>query len=542
MKNAKIRLTALLLALVLLLTGCGMVDFTGYFTALKSMMGGGNAVITYESMEYSRPDMTELQQALDAACAAAAEGESVEAVVDAIYEFYDVYDWFYTNYSLADIHYCADLTDIYWEKEYNYCVENSSTVDAALEALYYALAQSPCREELESAAYFGPGFFDSYEGENLWGEEFTAMMEQESALQSQYYTLAAQALEYESGTEAYYDACADEMAQLLVDLIALRQEIAAYWGYTDYVQFAGDFYYYRDYTPSEMAAYLSDIQQELVDIYCRISSDDWESAYKYSSERQTLSFVRQAAKNMGGTIWEAFELLEAGGLYDIAYGENKYDSSFEVYLTSYWEPFIFMNSTMSRYDCLTLAHEFGHFCHDYVCYGTYASVDVTEVFSQGMEYLSLCYGEATEDLARVKLADSLCTYVEQAAFAAFEQKMYALTGDDLSVEGLYQLYDEVAQAYGFAHVGYDAREFVAITHFYANPLYVISYVVSNDAAMQLYQLEQETPGAGLQRMEENLNSEESYFLVFVETAGLESPFAEGRIGEVRKTFESVFGE
>ena len=412
-------------------------------------------------------------------------------------------------------------------------------MDAALEALYYALAKSPCREALESDQYFGAGFFDSYEGENMWGDEFTALLDAESALQSQYYTLSTQALDFESGTAEYYDAFADDMAQLLVELIEVRQEIADCWGYTDYVQFAGDFYYYRDYTPGEMDEYLEAIQQELVDLYRHMDEENWAAAYESCSERQTLSYVRQVAKNMGGTIWEAFELLETAGLYDIAYGENKYNSSFEVYLTSYWEPFIFMNSTLTRYDCLTLAHEFGHFCNDYACYGSYGGVDVTEVFSQGMEYLSLCYNENTEDLTRLKMADSLCTFVEQAAFASFEQQMYRLPEEELSVEGLYRLYEEVALSYGFDSVNYDPREFVTITHFYTNPMYVISYVVSNDAAMQLYQLEQEEPGAGLQLFENNLDSQEAYFLAFLEDAGLESPFAEGRIQKVRELFESV---
>lgn len=539
MHRMKIRLIALLLAAALLLTGCAVVDFGGYFSGLRSVMEG-DAIVPYESMEYTRPDMGKIELALENACSLAAAGESTEAVMDAVYTFYDAYDWFYTCYNLADIRYSGDLTDIYWEKEYNYCVEKSAAVEAALEELYYALAKSPLRRELESTRYFGAGYFDSYDGENLWDETFTAMLEQEAQLQSRYYDLSTQMLDYELGTEAYYDACADDMTQLLVDLIGLRQQIAAYWGYTDYVQFANDFYYYRDYTPAEMESYLADIQQELVALYWEVDSDAWEASWEYSSESQTLAYVRRMAKNMGGTVWEAFELMEAAGLYDITYGENKYNSSYEVYLTSYWEPFIFMNPSLTRYDCLTLAHEFGHFCNDYASYGSYVGTDVAEVFSQGMEYLSLCYGEDTEDLVRIKLADSLCTFVEQAAFAAFEQRMYALSGEDLSVEGLYELYEEVALAYGFESVGYDHREFVTITHFYTNPMYVISYVVSNDAAMQLYEMELETEGAGLARLEENLDTEAYYFLEFLDSAGLESPFAEGRIQQVRQFFETAF--
>ena len=271
------------------------------------------------------------------------------------------------------------------------------------------------------------------------------------------------------------------------------------------------------------------------------SSGIWEESAAYCSEEENLAFLKQAAKNMGGTIWEAFQLMEAGTLYDISYGENKYPSSFEVYLTSYYQPFVFLYPQQTQYDKLAFAHEFGHFCNDYACYGSYAGVDVLEFYSLGMEYLAVCYGEETQMLSRLKLADSLALFVEQAAFASFEQQMYGLTGEDLSAEGLYALYEDVALAYGFDSVGYDRREFVDITHFYTNPMYIISYVVSNDAAMQLYQMEQRESGAGLALMEEVLDSQESWFLAFLEEAGLESPFAAGRLQEVRQTFETVFG-
>ena len=48
-------------------------------------------------------------------------------------------------------------------------------------------------------------------------------------------------------------------------------------------------------------------------------------------------------------------------------------------------------------------------------------------------------------------------------------------------------------------------------------------------------------GAGLSLYEENLTTQETYFLAFLDGAGLESPFREGRIGAVREIFESVLG-
>ena len=68
-------------------------------------------------------------------------------------------------------------------------------------------------------------------------------------------------------------------------------------------------------------------------------------------------------------------------------------------------------------------------------------------------------------------------------------------------------------------------------HFYSNPLYIISYVVSNDAAVQLYQQELETPCAGRDTYRRSLATEQEYFLAFLEEAGLESPF--GRVEDVK---------
>lgn len=537
MKMKFLRLIALVLTAAVLLSGCGMVDFGGYFGAVRSLVEG-SAVVPYESMTYQRPDMTQLQQTLDAACEAA-EGDDVSAILDGIYDFYDAYDWFSTYYALADIHYCADLTDTYWEDEYNYCAQNAATVDAALQELYRALAQSPARAELEQD-YFGEGFFDSYEGEEtLWDETFTAMLEEEAKLQTQYYELSSQAADYPENVEGYYDNCADDMASLLAELIAVRQEMAEYWGYPDYPQFAEDFYFYRDYTAAEEQQLLEDIRRELVPLYRELDADAWEATGAYASEKETLDYLAAAAKAMGGTVKEAYDLMKTGKLYDTGYGENKYNASFEQYLTSYQEPFIFMNATLTAYDKLVLAHEFGHFCNDYASYGSAAGVDVLEFFSTGMEYLSLCYGG--EELTRAKMADSLGNYVEQGAYASFERQMYGLTGDDLSAEGLYALYEQVALNFGFDSVGYDRREFVDVIHFYTNPMYVFSYVVSNDAAMQLYQLEQAQSGAGLALYEQNLTTEESYFLAFLDSAGLESPFDAGRIEAVKAVFESVLG-
>lgn len=523
------RLTALLLVAVLL-CGCGATNSLGF-----------HGVVKFEDMEYTRPDMDTLASLSQAACDAAENGVLVDEVLDAVWEYYDAYDEFCTNYDLAYIHYHSDLSDEYWKTEHDFCAENSAQIDVYLEDIYYAIAASPLRDDLEEE-YFGEGYFEAYDGESVYDDTLLSYLEQEQALISEYYTLSEAAQSEEYYSEAYFEACAEPMAQVLVELIGVRQKMARYAGYGSYPAFAYDNYYYRDYTWAQASAYLEDIQQTLVPLYRNMNgSDAWDYNDKYCSEQATFDYVKEAAQNMGGVTAEAFELLEEAELYDISASPNKSGISFELFLYRYYQPFVFTSSVETQYDKLTFAHEFGHFACDYAAAGSYAGTDVLEIFSQGMEYLSLCYTEQDQALIDMKLADSLATYVEQAAYAAFEHEMYELEGSELTTENLFALYEEICMDYGFDSMDWDPRDLVTVPHFYGNPLYIISYVVSNDAAMQLYELELAEPGAGKQCFEENLTTEEYDFLSFLESAGLEDPFREERLDAVRDLMAQRFG-
>ncbi len=533
MKGILLKITAVCLLLAGLLAGCEPVDLEGF-------LGFGRPQITaFADMKYTRPDTSALDGKCQAVLSAVEAGETVEAVMEKVFAFYEDYHTFYTNYALANIFYSKDLTDTYWEEEYNYCLENGTQVDAVLDRLLYALADCSLRRELEAEEYFGTGFFDDYQGESIWDDTFTALVEQEAKLQSQYYALTEQAMYMDTYSDAFFTTVGADMAELFVELIKVRQQLAAHAGYTDYPSFAYDFYYNRDFTPAQAAGFLTDIAQELSPFYREAdTSAYWQIAGKYSTEKMTYQYVKDCANGMGGVIQQAFQTMESKGLYDISVSENKYSASFEVFLSNYYAPYIFMDPSGSVTDQLTFVHEFGHFCNDYASMGSQVGIDVAEFFSQGMEYLSLCYGGG-EDMAVMKMMDCLNLYVEQSAYASFEHRVYSLSGDDWTLEDVYEIYREVGKAYGFDSWAWDYRDFVLIPHFFTSPMYIISYVVSNDAALQLYQMEKAKQGAGLAILEGNLNTTQSDFLAFVESAGLESPFAEGRIKTVRKTLEAV---
>ena len=528
------RFLALMLALMLMLTGCA---------GFRAPMLYGGEYTAYDDMVYTRPDMEAMAEIVETYCKTARESSDLNEVMATVERYYDIYDRFQTSYTMAYIEYNRDVTSEKWEAEYQFCMDHSDDVDADLEAFYMALADSPIRDQLEEE-YFGAGFFESYDGESFWDPGLMELLDREGELTNAYYALCEEADSVEYYSPEYFDTYADPLCQALIDLVRHRKTIADYLGYDSYPEFAYEFYHYRDYTPAQATAYTDSIRSEMAELYRQVSqSDVWDAGYSRCGESAMYDYVASAARAMDGLSLEAFALLETADLYDISYSNKKFDISFETFLTSYHQPYVFVNPTGYRMDCLSFAHEFGHFVTDYAFWeGSWAGTDVLEVFSQGMEYLSLFYSDgADEGLLRYKLADTLATYVEQSAYATFEQALYELPEEELTTDHVFALYQQTMESFGvdFEALGWDTLDLVTVPHFYTDPLYIISYVVSIDAAFQICQLEQEQAGAGLARFEEHVTTECQYFLDFVEESGLVSPFAPGRAAEAAESLRQA---
>ena len=535
MKKRLLTLTALLLVFSLLCSGCVLTD------AINYLLYGYYPDTPFSQMEYKRPNAEALEASAKECALLSKTERDLNKLVSKITEFSDLFTDFTTQYMLAYVHYCQDMSDSYWEREYNYCEERTAGAEAARDQLMHALADCPLRNELEREEYFGEGWFEDYEGDSLWTEEFRELMEEESELETKYYDISAEAMNSEDlYSEEFFAKYGEKLERVFVDLVAVRQEIAREAGYSSYPEFAYDYYYDRDYTDREAVAYCNEIRQVLVPLYRDMQeSGVYMDSLTRCSEKDTYRYVQELSQNMGGAVLEAFRHMEENELYDISAGMDKFGGSFEVYFYDYQQPFVFVGPTGTVQDKLSFTHEFGHFCSDYVSGGNVANIDIAEVFSQGLEYLSMHYSNQDRDLYRLRMYSSLSTYVEQAAYACFEQQVYGLSSEELKVENIRKIFQRTGDAFGFDSWGYDSRLYVAITHFYTQPLYVISYVVSNDAAMQLHQLEQSSKGAGLEIYNAALGTEEDGFLSFVQSVNLESPFAEGRIEAVRDTFAEV---
>lgn len=496
-------------------------------------------------MVYTRPDIEEYRRLVDAICETAKVSESAEQLVDMCRDVYNAYDTFYTMMTLANIHYCLDLSDSYYSAEYAYCTEQSTAIEKGLEDCHMALAKSKVVDELESDEYFGEGAFDDYQGDSVYTEELTALLNRENALISESYEVMNKLNGLDYYSDEYFEEGVPEMGRIFIDLIAVRQEIAAYFELDSYGDYAFAMYHNRDYTQEQAEQYLDAIREKMVPMYRQLNeSGFWNDAYGWNvTEKDCRKYLRGAVEAMGGQIHGAYRLMDQKHLYDLTPSSNKYVGSFETYLTDFGVPYVLVNPYGDRTDYLTFAHEFGHFTSDYYSGGASYTKDVSEFFSQGMEYLSLCYAgespELMEELRQMKMADSLSTYVEQAAYAQFENAVYRIPAEELTVERIGELYQEICTEYGFDSFNWDSRDWITINHYFIAPFYIVSYVTSNDIAMQLYEMELEEAGSGLALYEELAEGCPSQLVAFAQEAGLEIPFREGHLDEVCETFRTV---
>lgn len=587
MKKTLVKLIAVLLS-VLLLSGCAMPEVlqpaaekvTQFTEKLFNRSSKDDtedeqarldAAVRFSEMDYSRPDLNIMQQHADdvlQAIEGAAKLNEVEDLLDILYDDYYNYD---TMYSIAMIRYYLDMTDGYYEEEYEWCDESNATVDRIFDDVYYACAGSSLGKKLEDD-YFWEGFCDDYDDpeESNYSDAVVALLEQESALLSKYYELSASETIEIDGEEVdideYLDSCMDYdsyieglrmysekynslLGPVFIELVRVRKQIAEERGYDSYEEMQYDMGFSRDYTPEDADAYMSDIRSFIVPIYKKYyhGKNSTPTMSRCTQER-LMNTMDSFIGSLGGEAQKAYDFMKEYELYDVAHSDNKVGMSFELYLTNYESPFLFVNADEDNSDMLTMIHEFGHYLDDYVNYSTPHNIDIAECFSQGLEFISLTYlqeimiSKEYRAISKYKMLDALDTYIQQSSFAEFEHRAYQLDDDELTIENLNKICLQLTKDYGYCDTGYDfyyETIWTEIPHFFESPFYVISYIVSNDVAMQFYELERNDPGSAYDVYLEMIVTDYDGIIETAESVGLESPFAPGRIKKVAEDLSDI---
>ena len=591
MKKKLTSLLALFLALCLLSSCAGKgTDLSGLIGSKLSELAGSAGTeeisehnpdgIMFSDMRYSRPDTAKLETDVQAVTAALEDGASLGQVEELLDVCMDEYFSFSTMYSLANIYNCKDLRDEYYAAEYEWISEESSTISQLFDQMYYACAGSPLGAELEED-YFWEGFCEEYADPNdsYYTDETVALMQRESELVSRYRELVADPvivfegaehsfnelfeelsdysdykgyMRYLSALMQYYRTLCEPLGEVYIDLMRVRGELAEKMGFSDTEEMEFVFGFDRDFTPQDAAAFVDGVRTHLVPIYRWADEKGIAYSVSYSSlsSDELYRDLKGITDSIGGDCQEAFAFMSRYGLYDIEPSVYKANTSFQTYLDDYEAPFIFVNPEGTTRDLMTFVHEFGHYTDAYVNFDAAETVDLAECFSQSLEFLSLSHMDGIlsaaeiEELRFNQVYDALDTFIEQCAFADFESRAHALGPDNLSAEKLNELALQCAKDYGFCPEGFE--EYIQyfwmdITHLFEYPFYVISYPVSLAVSMQIYALEREEPGKGLEKYFEILPRDYDSFMETLTNGGLEDPFSESSILSIAATIGQTLG-
>ena len=584
MKRTAFRAAAVFAILVVFLftAGCGIIfDAIGEIldepSKTESQNGAGNQSgnkLKFSKIAYERPDLDGMTGDFEALISDL-EGDKLplKEAVNRLEKVYAAYDDFYTMDVVAELRWYHDVTDSFYADECDWFLENEPTVDQLFEELCSASANCSLARELDEE-FWGGWVVDSYGGEEesaTLDPEYLALAQRENTILAEYRKATSDptvtwkgkersyweleqddTIGWDEWTEIrslYYDKYEPILGDIYIRLVGVRQEQAKLFGFDSYEEYAYACLFGRDYSPEQADVLLEQIRTELAPLYEELDLNRrWDDfSYTELNEEENLEAVRTAARAMGGKVRQAFMKMEDCELCDVEISEKKGDLSYQTYLYSYDCPYVFVKTEGYSDDILSFGHEFGHFVDAWCNFNGTDSQDLAEVFSQGMEYLLLSYvpEDYREELTEYKLLDTVDTFTQQGSFAEFEHEVYSRPAAEWTPEALNELSLKLAQDYGYAREGdedYYAKSWIDINHFFDDPFYVVSYCVSNDAAFQIYELECEKEGAGLEVWKKMLPRNYDGFLeTLTEQGGLEDPFAAGRMKEVAELLKEKLG-
>ena len=454
-------------------------------------------------------------------------GEDMDAIDASSVELDEMYEYLNTQCTIAMIlHYC-DISNEALSQQYLDCYEICMQAsDAYIQmARRVYLSDSPAKELL---------FAD-------WTEQDVAMLlayDEEIALLRQ---------RNEEITVEYYESSDDDtIIPLYIEFVQNNNQIAQYYGYDNYYEYAYELVYARDYQPEEleqMRRYVKNyvtplFHQSYLNYYDAVSSlsqSDWDGLNNFLVDDYDTT-----GKNYVDLYIQALPDAMADALRQMLND----DSLFVPRQTAKAAAFTTMIGDRSfcyfgpgYASSSTVIHEGGHYYASLHTDLEAISMDLAEVHSQGNEWLFI---HAMKDhmgrsqhnaLVDFRIYQDLVTIMVCLMVDEFEAKVYTTDISEFTAEDFDALMETVATQY--FSMAYITNYITDIQYYWRmvvvdQPVYYISYAVSAITALDLYTLAVEDYAAAVaayQLLCENLD-EELGLLGNVNAASLAGPFQE----------------
>ena len=533
-----LRLIGLLLTVCILclsFTSCGTL--MAFASALASQIDGydgGVPILERYTFTLTQEDVDEFYDLL-AECEEVMfpDGRNTVRIESALQNLLISYYHIVTQMNVADMHYNTDMENE--EASENYLFASSAYNDC------YVAYMELCQKLYHSESAYKKIFFED------WSEDDSANMLRQNQQMADFEKQVDELLvEYRDlGENEFTDA----VPALYTELVKLNHQIAQANGYDNYMDYAYQAVYQRDYTPDDVVqmqeyvkTYMVPLCKELMENFLalwnqltEVQMDRWGALlyddYTFSADGNLESYLSSLPKEMGEGMMECFEknnaiFCDSSMAFERAYTNFIYDFN---------HPYCYFGPGYQ--DIFTLAHELGHYYAMGMSFGGSFSLDLAEIHSQGSEMLLLTSLEGKiEDpvyqaLAAYKVFDMACTVILCCIVNEFEAFVYDRVGTTVDYDSAIE---RISQRYGgkafVQEILGDMTAYWRLVTLEA-PAYYISYAMSALPSLEIYAISQQSFAEGVAAYESLFEDLDDYedtpeLRETLTDAGLGDPFAE----------------
>ena len=383
--------------------------------------------------------------------------------------------------------------------------------------------------------------------------EIIALEKEQNELMREYLTLDASDV----------DAWSNALEEINYQFVDSAQQLADFYGYDNYYDYAAKEIYTRDYSKEQREAFRKHVKENILPFYIEMQTLYREKRAALTAEQKALlsslrndsctpsnEYLTGYIASYPKTMETVMNRLFSRNALVYSQSENAYVAAFTDFSHYYNQPYVFLGN-----DCqnlLTLVHELGHYSAFYHFTDATLPYDTCEVHSQGNEWMIMNYLDGIIEsevyevflLWRLSLGLEnivLCTFIDE-----YEETVY--TQAELSSP---QAFETILTQVLAGYQGIEQMASAEDIYIYAqqvtmeSPVYYLSYATSELAAMSFYTVAEEDGYETAQEIYINLclkTPTDNTFFDTLADVGLPDPFALDTVTKLKNTFNAVFAD
>ena len=499
--------------------------------------------VPFEQRVYSRPDEEAVYAKLNELETLSADSRNANKISNLYIELTWTISEVQSMYVLATLNNNRDTTNIEYQEEMVWMTTFLTNLQNDLLETEKILCESPCKSAMVSL--LGEDYVEYVLAEDVIPDNVMAMINQADEKAVSYKTIA-------SDSSLTQEQKIRKSKELYVELVGLRNQVAAALDWENYAEYSYASEYYRDYLLRDSATLAKAVKTYLSPLYATVRqafNAHASAMYEISVTGEDLiGILTDYAPKISSGFKSSVSHMKKYGLYDFDFSPNKSGSSFCIQFSEYGDAYMFLTPTGTFSDITTAVHEMGHYNQMLNSDSSKAqnytqSIDLAEVHSQANELLFL---ELYPQILNEKYVAGMEAYVYlNAIYAAItgcmvdELERYAYTTPDLTVEMMDAKFEALKQEYQLD----PGWSWYDVPHIYESPCYYISYATSQIAALEIWNLSTTDRRKALSTYEECVSyGTRNDFLAVLSYCNLSSPFDDSTIRSIANSLSSEINQ